>query len=290
MAEREVLMERRVPTWAAGLVARLTQDRPPVVTVDDIAEYLAEFDDPRDPGSTVRSLVALDWLTATHIKGTWAFHPPGETDALDPYLDLRAWARKEPSARFALAGEATAWHLGYLDRRFAGPIAIWVPEGRRPPKGIRSLVSIVRIGWGADAVLGPRSKFLADKRLDRTMWATGIPALGPEALLVQLAVRPLSFAPWADLAAHFETFAHDCEPTRVVELIDGQTASAWQRASYLLHTGGNDAGAEHVAGHKSRDARLVHARLGAGAGGVHVARYGVTDTVLAPLLAQVGKA
>jgi hypothetical protein len=57
-----------------------------------------------------------------------------------------------------------------------------------------------------------------------------------------------------------------------------------------LHTGGNDAGAEHVAGHKSRDARLVHARLGAGAGGVHVARYGVTDTVLAPLLAQVGKA
>lgn len=30
---------------------------------------------------------------------------------------------RDPEAMFALAGEAAAWHLGYLDRRFDGPLA-----------------------------------------------------------------------------------------------------------------------------------------------------------------------
>ena len=281
---------RRVPSWAAGLLALLAQDRPVILTVDDIAGYLATVDDRRAPEQAIEALRELHWLTSTAIQGTWAFHPPGETDLADPYLELRAWKAKDPDARWALAGEACALHLGYLDRRFDGPVSVWLPEQQRPPKGLRGHVSIIRIGWGPNVELGPSRQTLARKRLDRLQWATGLPALGPEALLVQLAVRPSSFRPWADLAAHIQDLAGDCEPQRVVELVNRQSASAWQRAAYLLHAGDNNDAAAAVAGAQPTDQRRTHARLGEGDSGTFDSTYGVTDNLLAPLLATVGKA
>ena len=271
------------------LLARLAQDRPTVVTRDDLAAYLAETGVERDLDRSIRSLVALDWLTGTHVQSVWAYLAPGETTTGDPYIDLRAWLAKEPATKLALAGEAAAFHLGYLDRRFDGPIALWIPEGHRPPPGIRPLVSLVRLAFRDGVDVGPSWQLLRRRGLDVNSWATGLPAFGPEALLVQLAVRPGSFGPWADLAAHANGLTGDCDADRVTELLQGQSGNSWQRAAYLLHAGGAEQSATAVL--SRRPARkLSHVTIGEGDDGVYEAQFGITDRLLAPLLAQVGKA
>ena len=77
--------------------------------------------------------------------------PAGEAGVSDPYIDLRAWEAREPDAVFALAGEAAAWHLGYLPRIFTGTTAVWLRSSGRVPHGLRSAVSQVRLAWSASA-------------------------------------------------------------------------------------------------------------------------------------------
>jgi AbiEi antitoxin C-terminal domain len=288
---REVPLARRIPTWAAPLVARLAQDRPSVLTRADMGGYLDEIGAVREVDATIQALVRLGWLVSSHLHGVWLFAPPGESVSGDPYLDLRAWSAKDPEVAFALAGEAAAWHLGYLQRRHEGPTALWLAEGIRPPYGIRPFVSVIRLGWGRDAAkkIGPRRDLLRRRRLDLTSWSTGLPAFGPEALLVQLAARPASFRPWADLAAQLGDLVADCETTQVIGLLENQSGSAWQRAAYILDVGGAVESASEVFQRRPQS-RRAHVMLGNGRGGAHSAEFGVTDHLLAPLLAQVGKA
>ena len=121
---KDPTIARPVPRWAAGLVARLSQDRPAVVTREDLARYLAELGSVRGVDDTASDLQQLGWLSTLHLKGVWAFVPAGEDRASDPYLDLRGWQAREPNAVFALAGEAAAWHLGYIARAFEGLPAV----------------------------------------------------------------------------------------------------------------------------------------------------------------------
>jgi len=71
---------------------------------------------------------------------------------------------------------------------------VWLPSNERVPHGLRSYVSLVRIGWEGDQAseFAPNSRLLRRKGLDLTNWAAGLPAFGPEALVVQLAARPAS--------------------------------------------------------------------------------------------------
>ncbi len=231
---------RRIPTWAVGLHNRLAQDRPAVVTRADIGMYLAEVDSNRDVDDTVKHLQRLGWLVPVHLKGVWAYLPPGEEEITDRYIDLRAWMARDPDAVFALAGEAAAWHLGYLDREFSWLPPIWLPTETRMPFGLRQYVSEVKLGWGAQEIkqLLPSSQLLHQRHLDLTKWAGGIPAFGPEALVVQLSTRVKSFHSWADLIPHIEQLASDVDTERLSILLSGKSQSAWQRAGYLLDRGG----------------------------------------------------
>lgn len=122
---------RSIPGWAADLIAVLSRDRPAVVTRQDLAGRLEELGVGRDLERTARDLQQLGWFASLHLKGVWAFVPAGEANVTDPYIDLRAWKAREPDAAFALAGEAAAWHLGYLPRNFGGTIAVWLPPNER---------------------------------------------------------------------------------------------------------------------------------------------------------------
>jgi hypothetical protein len=283
---------RRIPRWAMGLIARLSQDQPAVLSRSDIGAYLIELGDARDIDETVTQLVRLGWLRPTPSRGVWAFRPLGdEAGTADPYLPLRAWQARDPQAVFALAGEAAAWHLGYLDRRFTGPVRVWVPDGERPPFGARSSLSIVRLRWAADMgpAVRPSRALLRRRGLDLTRWASGLPAFGPEALLAQLSIRPSSFTPWVDLADHLDRFVGDCEAKAVCTLLADHPSTVWQRAAYLAHMGGND----HIADvmmERRGDAQLPHLFLGTGSEGMYSARFNVTDRLVAPYLAVAGKA
>lgn len=282
---------RRIPRWAAGLLGRLAVDRPAVVTRTDIATYLAETGAERDVERTTRQLQELGWLAAVHLKGVWAYLPPGEDEIVDPYIDLRAWLARDADARFALAGEAAAWHLGYLDRAFPGPVALWCPPDHRLPHGLRPHVSVVRIRWGevADRLIKPSAALLRRRGLDLTGWAAGLPAFGPEALVVQLAARPASFRAWADLVPHLGELAGDCEARRITGLLADQSSSTWQRAAYLLHSGRQRNLAASVL--KSRPpGPMPHALFGAsGTAALWSPEFNVTDRLVAPLQGIIGK-
>ena len=292
MAQRhDSALDRRIPRWSAMLLARLAQDRPTVITRDDLGGYLAGIGSERDVDATVRDLVRLGWLTASRRKGVWIYLPPGEENVADPYIDLRAWAARDTDAVFALAGEAAAWHLGYLDRRHTGPIAIWVPDGVRPPFGVRQHVSVVRLGWDRTHLsdIGPTRQLLRKRGLDLTRWAGGLKAFGPEALLAQLALRPTSFVPWADLVVHLGDLVGDLDAERLLKLLSGQSSSAWQRAAYLVYLGDDAATAELVLGRRPNQ-RLSHVTLGDGPDAEFSSKFRVTDWLAAPNLRRVGKA
>lgn len=288
--------DRRIPGWASTLVGGLTRDAPAVVAREDIAQWSAQLGLDRDLDATIAELRRLGWLVALPIKGTWAFVPPGQEAVSDPYLPLRAWQARDRQAEFLLAGEAAAWHLGYLDRRSEGRISVWKPSDIRLPDGLRPHVSIVSIKWGSASPkeLRPSTGFLARRHLDIVSWASGLPAFGPEALLVQLSARPASFGPWVDFVAHLEQLVDDCDDDKLAVLLAAQTVSTWQRAAYLLHSGGQPARGIALLDRKptgSRPKVLFEHPDTAHVDGrsVWVPQYHLVDRLIFPLQKLVGK-
>src|SRR5580658_8160906 len=95
---RRVISDRRIPGWAAGVLTRLARDRPAVVTRPDLAAVLDDAGSARDVDTTARELQRLGWLVPLHLKGVWAYLPPGEDELVDPYIDLRAWLARDDDA------------------------------------------------------------------------------------------------------------------------------------------------------------------------------------------------
>jgi len=103
---------------------------------------------------------------------------------------------------------------------------------------------------------------LLQRKLDIVSWASGLPAFGPEALIVQLAARPSSFHPWADLVAHLGQLVGDCDDERLATLLADQLPKIkFERA-----------GIDH------------------GDPGVWMADYHLLDRLVAPLQLVLGKA
>ncbi len=288
--------DRRVPTWAAGLISGLSRDLPAVLTREEILERLTDSQSKRDVDATINELRRLGWLVGLPIHGVWAFIPAGQDELADPYLALRAWLARDPDARFRLAGAAAAWHLGYLDRAPDRQTAIWLPATTRLPDGLRPYVSLVQIKWGPDAanLVGPTTRLLLQRKLDIVSWASGLPAFGPEALIVQLAARPSSFHPWADLVAHLAQLVDDCDDERLATLLADQSTSAWQRASYLLHAAGQQSRGLQLLDQRPRrplpKMKFEHAGIDHGDPGVWMADYHLLDRLVAPLQLVLGKA
>jgi AbiEi antitoxin C-terminal domain len=288
---KQVALERRIPWSVAAIVARLTQDQPSTLTRDQVNEYLVETGSQLNLESVLRELVALGWLTSTPRHGVWAFIAPGEVESSDPYLGLRAWQASDPAAVFALAGEAVAWHLGLVARRYDGPVALWIPKGTTVPRGLRQDVATVTLGWNADqsSKVGPERAWLMQRKLDLTRWSNGIPAFGPEALLVQLGVRPTSFHPWADLAPNLQVLANSISLPKLLDLLAGQKTTAYQRVAYFLSLGGQAPNGDKVLAARPTEP-LSHVVLGDGKHSTFSATHRLTDRLLAPFLAQFGKA
>ena len=58
-ANRSVRLDRRIPGWAAELLARLARDRPAVITREDIETDLKEIGSSREVDATIRELQRL---------------------------------------------------------------------------------------------------------------------------------------------------------------------------------------------------------------------------------------
>lgn len=288
-------LDRKVPSWAAGIVGLLSRDLPTVLTRSSIADWLAEAGSNRPVDSAITELRRLGWLVSLPVHGAWGFVPPGQEHIVDNYLPLRAWQAQNPHTGFMLAGSAAAWHLGYLDREPGAPTSIWLRQDTRLPDGLRQYVSVVKTGWDEQTVklLGPTTKLLLRRKLDLTRWSNGLPAFGPEALLVQLSARPSSFQPWADLIAHLDQLVDDCDDSRIEQLLASQSTSAWQRASYLIHAGGRPERGLDLLSRRPRQ-RMPKVRFElAGhepSSEVWIPEYQLIDALINPLQRVLGKA
>lgn len=274
---------RRVPTWAAQLIDMLARDRPPVLNRELLAEYLEEVGSPRSPEATERELRRLGWLRPLPMKGAWAFVAPGDKALADPYLGLHAWRQRNPTAGFVLAGEAAAWHLGYLSNPSSRAPAIWLPPDQRPPHGLRAELTVVRIHWSVDlyGYLGPTNELLRSKGFNPATWAELLPCFGPEALLTQLALRPASFRVWPDLVPRIDQLSGDCDLNVLTKLLTGQSQSAWQRACYILDCGGQRSIA--ITLFMRRPARrLAKVQFGSGHEIAYNHEFGIIDSIIAP--------
>ena len=288
---------RRVPRWAAALLADLSAERPPVVTLREIDERLARVELHRDAAVVVEELQRLGWLRRTGVRGAWAFLPPGEDDLTDSYLDLRALQATQPGQDFYLSGDIAAYHLGLLDRR-PDKVQLWLPDNDNAaslPHRLRRTVSTVTLPFPdePELLLPSRTQFRR-RRLDRLRWAGGFDAFGPDALLAQLACRPSSFTSWFDLVSHLDAFTVDIETDRVARLVQAAPKSAWQRAAYILDAAGQVNEARDLFGQRPAG-RLTVTHLGQRTAASPSTRswsteYQVIDTLVRPLLDIVGKA
>jgi hypothetical protein len=150
---------------------------------------------------------------------------------------------------------------------------------------------VIRLGWdtGFARRLGPKPRFLRKRGLDLTDWAGGLPAFGPESLLVQLASRPASFRAWPDLVERLDQLAGDCDLERLNELVSTQSSSSRQRAAYLLDRGGRRQDALALRDRRT-PGNLPVVGFGTGPSSVWVHDYQVNDRVVAPLQELLGKA
>lgn len=285
--------ERRIPGWAQGVVAALARDEPKVVTREDIGRLLDEFDVARTADEAVGELRRLGWLVHLGIAGTWTFIPPGQAEVVDPYLGLRAWDRIAAPG-FYLCGANAAWFLGYLDRAPDGKAQVLLPAGRALPKGLSASVSALRLAWSQDpSTLAPTQRFLVRRRLDLVRWSDGLPCIGPDALVVQLALRPASFGSWDDLIAHLSRLVEDTDDGRLAQLLEGFSAAAWQRAAYLLHAGGSpERGIALLDAAPFERWPVTAFAVGTTTNdeGLWVPQYALVDRLIYPTQAQLGKA
>jgi hypothetical protein len=118
--------------------------------------------------------------------------------------------------------------------------AIWVDDRMPFPKALRGKVARVTTPFPRNVsqqALAPSLKLLRERKLDLLQWAEGLPAFGPEALLVQISARPASFSAWVDLAGRLSEFCGDIDISRLSPLLEASTDATRQRAVYLLRLG-----------------------------------------------------
>ena len=236
---RDRKKKRSIPGWAADLVDLLVQKAPIVVTREHIKRALSEVGSSMQTDAAIKGLVRRGWLGNRGVRGTWAFFPPGVDDLADPYLGLHGWLIIRSDVRFLLAGSSAAWHLGYLTRMPVRPM-IWLGREVILPKALEGLIDTVRTPFPERVdlkLLEPSMLLLRKKNLDLLTWSARLPSFGPEALLVQIASRPASFASWADLVARFDEFVRDIDIKRLRELLVDAKNTTRQRAVYLLRLG-----------------------------------------------------
>ncbi len=234
--------DRRIPTWASRVVSGLARDRPVVVTKEDLTQRLTEAGCGRDPDSAIRELRRIGWLVQLPVKGTWAFIPPARPPSRTRiYRCARGW----PVTRT----RASCWPVhpqrGTSDTWTANPTAASRSGCRRPKAARRPSIVCVRrahplergghrTAGSASRVAGPaaaRPRRVGDRVTGaRTRSITCANRHAPG--LVRAVGRP---------CPHLDDLVADCSDERLERLLSGRPTSAWQRASYLLDSGGEPA-------------------------------------------------
>lgn len=217
---------RSIPSRLAPVVEALELDQPRVVTADSLALLAAELEIDADGRQIAYELRRLGWLIGLRTKGVWEFVPgarAGRFGAGDRHIELRAALAVDAGFRGALAMESAAVALG-LARRIPDREVLWVPPGHRVPKSFGDW-RVVRLAVSDDAIAP----------------VDGLPTWRVETLLAGMAVRPDGFHDWPNVGEWLARAVWQADSDLVARSLVGAPRAAWQRASYLVAMGGQEA-------------------------------------------------
>lgn len=263
----------------------LSRHLPESVTHLTIEEYLKELGQETGSREALASLVRTGWLKKTKIRGVYAFIPLADSDFVDSYIELKGYKQIHPEAIFYLAGVSAAWCLGYLDREPLKPM-IWIQSHIDLPKNLRASIETVTIPFATTdhKSISPSFSLLRKRNLDVVKWSKGLPAFGPEALLVQMASRPATFKGWIDLAGKIKEFVSDIDFEKLLTVSQDLSAASCQRMSYILKLGGLEGSA------KILPRKLSPTRLGKDGPSHWDAETMVIDHLIQPMMNAHAKA
>jgi hypothetical protein len=204
----------------------LELDQPRVITADTLARLAVELGIDIDGRQLAYELRRLGWLIGLRTKGAWEFVPgarAGRFGAGDRHIELRAALAVDAGFRGALAMESAAVALG-LAGRVPDREVLWVPPDRRVPKSFGDW-RVVRLAVSDDAIAP----------------VDGLPTWRVETLLAGMAVRPDGFHDWPNVVEWLARAVSRADADSIARSIVGAPRAAWQRASYLLAMGGEEA-------------------------------------------------
>ncbi|MCC6185055.1 MAG: hypothetical protein IT194_10390 [Microthrixaceae bacterium] len=213
------------------MVEALELAQPAVVTADTLAHLAEDHGIDTDGQRLAYDLRRLGWLIGLRTKGAWEFVPgarAGRFGAGDRHIELRAALAVDAGFRGALAMESAAVALG-LAGRVPDREVLWVPPGRRAPKSFGDW-RVVRLAVSDDGFTP----------------VDGLPTWRVGTLLAGMALRPDGFHDWPNVGEWLARAVTQADADSVARSLVGAPRAAWQRASYLLATGGQEAAAFDV--------------------------------------------
>ena len=256
---------RPIPSRLAPVLEALELDQSRVVTADGLAHIARDQGVDIDGLQLAYELRRLGWLLGLRTKGAWEFVPgarAGRFGAGDRYIELRAALAVDPEFQGALAMESATVARG-LAGRVPDREVLWMPPGHRAPKSFGDW-RVVRL----------------PVRDDRIAYVDGLPTWRVETLLGGMARRPDGFHDWPNVGEWLTRAVSQVDAESVARSLEGAPRAAWQRASYLLAMGGEEAAGFEL---------FEHAPLGRGPAylgprqrkGKFDRRFEVVDSVLA---------
>ena len=210
-------MARTIPAGLSDVLEELELERPELVSIKEIGQ-IAERVGVGAPARAVASrLKARGWLLETPQRGVWEFAPAetaGPFSSLNPLLPIKAFALANPTIAYALTFQTAAWAMGLADRV---PARIEVSFAAQPKVKVPTQI--------AATVYAPRLANLTAK---------GVGVLAPEAVVVNMALRPSALRSWAGVEEWLPDVAYDVDPASMIAELDGRPDSVWARTGYLL--------------------------------------------------------
>lgn len=217
---------RPIPSRLAPVLEALELDQPRVVTADGLAQLAKAQGTDIDGLQLAYDLRRLGWLIGLRTKGTWEFVPgarAGRFGAGDRYIEMRAALAVDPAFHGALAMESAAVALG-LAGRVPDREVLWVPPGRRVPKSFGEW-RVVRLAVMDDGIAP----------------VDGLPTWRVGTLLAGMALRPDGFHDWPNVGEWLARAVSQVDADSIARSLAGAPRAAWQRASYLLAMGRDEA-------------------------------------------------
>lgn len=223
---------RSIPKTLAPIVEQLELDGDLIVTVDRISGVLRDLAREDDARRVAYDLQRAGWLGTLRTRGAWEFYPGARGGAYasgDRFVEFRAQKELDRSWPGVLAMESAASLLGYA-QRIPEHEVISLPVNVPLPKAFAG-------EWRAVSFVMPSEGLTIIDDLDT--WNLG-------GLITGIAARPAAYRDVPGLAQWLPDAAFDVDVTTLCTLLQGQPASATQRAAYILGSGGNIEGRDIV--------------------------------------------